>query len=458
MEQMGFEVKDKKILVVGLGRSGIAACYALADKGAKIYVQDSKKESDIEPELLKFLKNAGAECYFGREPETAGLDAVVLSPGVNPELGFVRKAADEGAEIIGELELAYRLGKGQYVGITGTNGKTTTTTLVGQIFKASGRKSHTVGNIGVAVISASVNADEDTWLVTETSSFQLETTKYFRPRVSAVLNLTPDHLDRHHTMENYGAAKAKIFARQTEDDYAVMNLDDDASYRLLSHGCRAKVVPFSRKKELDFGAYVNNGEIVISDLVTGEPVKICRVDEIKILGTHNLENVLAAAAICFCAGIDARVIGDTIRNFGGVEHRIEFCRELNGVKYYNDSKGTNVDAAVTAIKALEKNIILIAGGDGKGQDFDPFLGEFRGRIKHLILIGRDGRLIAEAADRAGFSNYSYGSDMEECVIKAHSMAEPGDSVILSPACASWDMYKNYEIRGNHFKECVNNLK
>lgn len=457
MKRNDFDVKGKKILVVGLGRSGIAACRALVAKKAELYVQDSKQEDAVDPQLISFLKDAGAVCYLGRLPETVGFDMVVLSPGVSPELGFVREAKEAGAEITGELELAYRLGKGQYVGITGTNGKTTTTTLVGQIFSASGRKSHTVGNIGVAVISASVDADDDTWLITETSSFQLETTRYFRPKVSAILNLTPDHLDRHHTMEAYGAAKARIFAAQGEDDFAVINYDDEGAKSLLSHGCRARVMPFSRKEELDFGAFVKDDKIVVTDIEAGEPVEICRVDEIKILGTHNLENVLAAAAICFCAGIDAQVIGDTIRAFGGVEHRIEFCRELNGVRYYNDSKGTNVDAAVTALKALEKNIIIIAGGDGKGQDFEPFLAEFEGRVKHMILLGRDGRLIAEAADKAGFTDYSFAADMEECVNKAHSLAEPGDSVLLSPACASWDMYKNFEVRGEHFKECVNGL-
>lgn len=452
-----FEVKDKKILVVGLGRSGIAACHALAEKGSKLFVQDSKKESEIDADLLRFLKDNKAVCYFGCQPEDETFHMVVLSPGVSPELGFVQEAKEKGAEIIGELELAYRLGHGKYVALTGTNGKTTTTTLLGEIFIAAGRKAYTVGNIGTAVISASLNADEETWLVTETSSFQLETTKYFRPMISAILNLTPDHLNRHHTMEAYGAAKAKIFAAQTEDDYAVINIDDENAYELLKHGCKAKVYPFSRTKELEKGAFIKEEKVFVTDLENDEPVEICSVKDIKVLGTHNLENVLAAAAMAYCAGIDAKVIGEAIGSFKGVEHRIEFCRELNGVRYYNDSKGTNVDAAITALKALEKNIILIAGGDGKSQDFDPFLEEFNGRVKHMILLGRDAKIIAASADKVGFDRYTFAQNMEECVEKAFALAEPGDSVLLSPACASWDMYKNFEVRGDHFKDCVNKL-
>lgn len=449
-------MKDKKVLIVGLGKSGIAAAQAMVRLKAEVFIQDSKKEEQVDPQLRTYLREKGVTCYFDRIPEDMGaFDMLILSPGVTPELPFITEAREKGAEIIGELEIAYRIGCGNYVAITGTNGKTTTTTLVGEIFKAAKRKTSVVGNIGVAVISASIDAEEEDWMITETSSFQLETTKYFKPAVSAILNLTPDHLNRHHTMEAYGAAKAKIFANQSADGYLVINYDDKECWR-LAEGCKATVVPFSRKEELDFGAFVKDNKIVIRT-ADGEIVEICGVDELKIIGGHNVENAVAAAAICYFAGISADVIGTAIKAFGGVEHRLEYCGEIEGVKYYNDSKGTNVDATVTALRAIEKNIILIAGGDAKGQDFTDFIKGFDGSVKKMILLGRDAHYIQEAADSAGFDDYIKCKDMEECVRKAYEIAEPGDNVLLSPACASWDMYDNFEQRGEHFKDCVSRL-
>ena len=450
------EMKEKNVLIVGLGKSGIAAAEAMVRLGAQVSVQDSKAEAAIDPRLVAFLKENDVTCYFNQMPtDMRQFDQLILSPGVSPELPFIEEAKAKGAEIVGELEVAFRLGSGNYVAITGTNGKTTTTTLVGEIFKAAERKTYVVGNIGVAVISASIDAPEDAWMVTETSSFQLETTKYFKPVVSALLNLTPDHLNRHHTMEAYGEAKAKIFANQGEDGYAIVNFDDQACWALAST-CRAKVVPFSRKHALDFGAFVEDGVIVIKN-EDRETISLCGVEELKIIGEHNLENALAAAAICYFAGIDAAVIADTLRQFGGVAHRIEYCGQIEGVKYYNDSKGTNIDAAVTALRALKENIILIAGGDAKGQDFDDFIRGFNGSVKYMILLGRDAKFIQEAAERQGFKDYVFCEDMDACVRKAYELAVPGDQVLLSPACASWDMYKNFEQRGDHFKACVDRL-
>lgn len=453
-------MKDKKVLVVGLGKSGIAAVQAMLKLGAEVSVQDSKSLNQVDPQLLNFLTGLpGGEnlgLYLGvMPPDMSEFDMMILSPGVDPQLPFVREAEEEGVEIIGELEIAYRIGRGHFVGITGTNGKTTTTTLTGEIFKNSGRSTHVVGNIGVAVISKSLDADEDDWLITETSSFQLQTARYFRPAVSAILNLTPDHLNRHHTMEEYGAAKAKIFENQREDGYCIMNYDDKVCWNLAKN-CRAKVVPFSRREELEFGAFVKDGQLVLRN-EEGELVTFCRADELQIIGGHNVENALAAAAISYFSGIEPDAISRTLRTFGGVEHRIEFSGEINGVKYYNDSKGTNVDATVTALRAIEKNIILIAGGDGKGQVFDELIENFQGSVKHMILLGRDAHLIAEAADRHGFGAYTYAKNMNECVQKAAEMASAGDTVLMSPACASWDMYNNYEQRGEHFKDCVAQL-
>ena len=450
------EMKKKKVLVVGLGKSGIAATQAMVRLEAEVYIQDAKEFEQVDHALAAYLKENGVTCYFNQLPPDMGVfDMLILSPGVSPELPFIEEAKVKGAEIIGELELAFRLGSGNYVAITGTNGKTTTTTLVGEMFKAASKNTYVVGNIGVAVVSASIDAPDDAWLVTETSSFQLETTKYFKPVVSALLNLTPDHLNRHHTMEAYGEAKAKIFANQGENEYAVVNFDDKVCWNLAKKS-KAKLVPFSRKEVLDFGAFVLDDKLVIKN-ETGMIVELCGVHELKIIGVHNLENALAAAAICYYAGIDADVISETLRTFGGVEHRIEYCGMVEGVKYYNDSKGTNIDAAVTALRAIRENIILIAGGDAKGQDFDSFIQAFNGSVKQMILMGRDAHLIQEAAERHGFKSYVFGKDMEECVRKAYELAEEGDTVLLSPACASWDMYKNFEQRGDHFKECVNRL-
>lgn len=449
-------LKGKRILVVGMGKSGIAAVQAMIKLGAEVSVQDSKSVEKIDEQLVNFFNGENVKCYFGAIPEDMNnFDMVILSPGVNPELEFIKEAEKDSAEIVGELEIAYRLAEGTFVAITGTNGKTTTTTLTGEIFKNSGRKTFVVGNIGVAVISKAAESTKEDWLVTETSSFQLQTIKEFKPFVSAILNLTPDHLNRHHTMEGYGAAKARIFENQDENGYCVVNYDDKLCLSLVDN-CKAKVVGFSRKEELPFGAFLRGETIVIKN-ESGEIIEICNKNDLKIIGDHNVENALAAAAISYFAGIDPQVIRKTLLDFRGVEHRIEYSGTIDGVKFYNDSKGTNVDAAVIALRAIKNNIILIAGGDGKGQEFDQLITNFNGCVKHMILIGRDGKLIAEAADRHGFSDYSYGKDMEECVRKAFDMAKSGDTVLLSPACASWDMYDNFEQRGQHFKDCVKRL-
>ena len=444
------------ILVVGMGRSGKAAIKALSGTGARLYAQDSQDASNMDEDFLEFLAEGHVKTFFGTLPDDMGMfDMLVLSPGVPPQLGFIQEAEQKGAEIIGELELAYRMTDAHFAAITGTNGKTTTTTLVGEIFKAAGRKTSVVGNIGNPVVTEAVNADRDAWMVTEVSSFQLETTKDFRPEVSAILNLTPDHLNRHKTMKAYGDAKARVAVNQSPDQYLIINHDDSAVIELAKQS-KATIVPFSRKEALSAGAYLDGDEIVIRDF-DGSLHDICSRNDLRIIGDHNVENVLAAAALCYFAGIDEKVIGDAVKAFPGVEHRIEFCGSSEGVDYYNDSKGTNVDAAVIALKALRNNIILIAGGDGKAQDFTDLAEHLSGVVKALVLLGRDGPLIEEAARRAGFEEiYSCGS-MEECVRRASEIAQSGDKVLLSPACASWDMYPNYEVRGRHFKQCVKDI-
>lgn len=451
------QLKDKKILVVGMGRSGIAAAQALLKLGAVVSVYDKKEENRIDTQLIQFLRNKNVTCYFGEEPQNTGsLDMVVISPGVPLDTGFVQKAKDAGAEVIGELEIACRVGKGKYAAITGTNGKTTTTTLVGAIFRNSGRKTYVVGNVGVAVISKALCTTEDDWLVTETSSFQLETTKYFRPEVSALLNITPDHLDRHKSMENYARAKAMIFRNQDENQYFIVNYDDVESMKLTDR-CRAKVIPFSRKAELSLGCFVLDGDIVIIN-EKGHFADICGADELKIPGAHNLENALAAAAVAYFAGISPEVIAKTLREFEGVEHRLEFCGEVDGIRFINDSKGTNPAASIKAIEAMKEKILLIAGGYDKGSEYDEFISAFQGKVKRLILLGKTAPKIKETAERLGFTDITMCRDMDEAVKAAHRLASPGDTVLLSPACASWDMYTCFEQRGEHFKNCIRDLE
>lgn len=444
------EIEGKKVLTVGLGKSGIAAASALKSLGAVVSVYDGKESDDKKA----WAAENGFPASFGSRPDTvAGYDMLVLSPGVPTDTDYVREAQEAGSEITGELELAYRYGNGKYIAITGTNGKTTTTTLVGEIFKHAGKKTEVVGNIGVAVMSKALQTDDDTYMVTECSSFQLETTKEFCPVVSALLNVTPDHLNRHKTMENYTLAKAKIFANQGEDEYFVYNADDAICVKTAAL-CRAKTVPFSRKKELDFGAYVKDGKIVIADGVS--VTEICGADELQMPGLHNLENALAGAAIAYFAGIAAEPIADTLRSFTGVSHRIERCGSKNGVFFVNDSKGTNPDAAIKAVISFQ-NIILIAGGYDKGSEYDEFIASFDGHVKELVLMGVTAPKIREAAEKAGFVNIHNVKNMKEAVEVSYRLAEPGDTILLSPACASWDMYAKFEDRGDDFKKCVSEL-
>jgi UDP-N-acetylmuramoylalanine--D-glutamate ligase len=449
--------KNKKVLVVGMGKSGVAVVQALIKLEAKVYIQDSKPKDDFNTQLITFLEDKTEHMYFGEAPDKNEVfDIIVLSPGVSPSTDFVDQGRRNGAEIIGELEIAFRVGKANYVAITGTNGKTTTTTLVGEIFRNAGLKTFIVGNIGVAVISKALSADSDSWLITETSSFQLETIKYFKPRISAILNITPDHLDRHGDMKNYGDAKARIFENQDEDDYFIVNYDDKNSFE-YEKNCKAKVIPFSRKAELSIGAYVKGENIVVKNQ-KGEIISICDKSKLQIPGAHNLENALAAVAITYFAGIDPDLIAETLLNFLGVEHRMEFCGEIDGVRFVNDSKGTNPDASIKAIEAIEGNIILIAGGYDKGSSYEEFIGSFKGKVKTLILLGKTAEKIRQTAEKMGFTNTIMAKDMDECVKEAVKASVSGDTVLLSPACASWDMYDCFEQRGEHFKLCIRKLE
>jgi len=457
MKHVAWEIKGKNVLVVGLGKSGIAAAQALVKRGARVSVQDAKTPDEIEAQLITYLQNEDVTCYFSTFPEDPdAFDLIVLSPGVSLDLPFIKDAQNKGVWVTGELELAYQLGPGHYIAITGTNGKTTTTTLVGEMFKSADRDTAVVGNIGVAVTTKATQATEDTWMITEVSSFQLETIRHFRPQVSAILNLTPDHMDRHKTMEEYGRVKARIFENQKISDYLIINYDDKPCYS-LAKDARATVVPFSRMHELRFGAFMLHGMITIRD-EAGVETQFCHQDELIIPGTHNLENALAATAIAYFAGIPADVIRHTLRGFAGVEHRIEFVDEIDGVRFVNDSKGTNPDAAIKAIEAIPAPIFLIAGGYDKGSDFGELIDAFGSKVEMAFLLGKTASKIKEEAESKGFTKTIILKDMDSCVKEAFRQAKPGTTVLLSPACASWDMYDNFEQRGRHFKDCVAGLE
>ena len=447
--------KDKRILIAGLGKSGTAAFDALVRSGSVPAVCDDRDIEKEEPLLFEKLLAAGAGRYFkGMPVPDEKWDYVIMSPGVPPSAPFAERARARGSVVIGELELSRRIGRGRYAAITGTNGKTTTTTLVGEIFRAAGLKTAVCGNIGTPVVSEAVDADDDTWLVTEVSSYQLETIDGFRPKIAAVLNLTPDHMDRHKSMENYAAAKARLFENQEADDVLIYNADDEQVCSLI-YGARSGKIPFSRTKVLAAGAFVSGGVIVFAD-PAGNTVPVIGAEELRIPGAHNLENALASAAAAFAAGVDHDVTAKVLKEFKGVEHRLEFVAEVDGVRFVNDSKGTNPDASVKAIDAVGNNILLIAGGYDKDADFTDYVRAAKGRVKKFLLLGTTAEKIRNCALAEGFApgDVIVAGSMEKAVSLGREYAEPGDTVLLSPACASWDMFKDFEERGDMFRELV----
>lgn len=449
------ELKGKKVLLVGLAKTGISTIKCLAKYGADITVNDIKTEDQLEEIIAEIKDIDGIKYILGHHPENiSDIDMVVVSPGVPLDLPFIKKVIEENKELIGEVELAYQLAKKTYfVGITGTNGKTTTTSLTGEIFEKAGKETYIVGNIGNPVIDAVQAANEGASFVTELSSFQLESIKDFRPSVSAVLNITEDHMNRHHTMENYIDAKARVFMNQDKENFCVLNYDDELT-RALAEKCNANVVFFSRLEKLEKGIYVENGDIIID---INEKINLMKVCELSLPGGHNLENCMAAAAMAYVSGIDIEVIREVLKTFKAVEHRLEFVKEVEGVKYVNDSKGTNPDSTIKAVQAYENPIILIAGGYDKGSTYDELLEIAKKNVKTLVLLGQTADKIEEAARRIGFTDIHRVEDMKEAVKTCHDIAKEGDIVLLSPACASWGMYKNFEVRGKDFKDNVNSL-
>jgi len=447
---------DKTVLVVGLARSGMAASKVLKSLGARVLANDIKTEYQLKDEASQ-LRALGVELYLGTKPDKLidEADLVVISPAIPIDAAFVQKAISQGKEVISEIELAYRLCKAPIVAITGTNGKTTTTSLVGEILKETGKIVHVVGNIGVPFVGKVEEIDEDDIVVAEISSFQLEAISQFHPRVCAILNITEDHLDRHKTMENYINMKMRIFENCTEADWVVLNADDNETVKLKER-TQANVLFFSRKHILEQGAWVEDGQVMVN---IGEGrERVCHVDDIFIPGSHNLENALAATLMARILGVSPQSIASTLKTFRGVEHRIEFVDIIDGVKFYNDSKGTNPEASIKAIQAMKGPTVLIAGGYDKGTSFSSFIDAFGNTISHMVVLGETADKIIKAAQEKGFVNVHRVKTLEEGVIKAFSLAMPGGNVLLSPACASWDMFKNFEERGRIFKEAVKALR
>ncbi len=458
------ELKDRRVIVVGTGKSGIGSAVLLEKNGVLPVLYDQNDKTDKEAVKAVIRKKLGketkAEVYTGDFPKAIVENAVltVLSPGVPVDADFVVYMKEHGMHVWGEIELAYHFAKGSVIAITGTNGKTTTTSLVGQIMQAHYDSVYIVGNIGNPYTDAAPLMREDTVSVAEISSFQLETIEEFHPRVSAILNITPDHLNRHHTMENYVAAKEAVTINQTQEDYCILNYENEYT-RNFGDRCPAKVVYFSSAQRLENGLYYENEDIYLA--VEGVPQRLLNVKtDMNLVGVCNIENVMAAIGISMSAGVPMETIVAAVKRFVAVEHRIEYVATKKGVVYYNDSKATNTDAAIQGIKAMDRPTILIGGGYDKDSTYDDWIRCFDSKVKKLVLIGQTREKIAACAVRCGFPKEdilfedTFEAALEACVREAAA----GDAVLLSPACASWGMFPNYEVRGTQFKEYVMNLK
>jgi UDP-N-acetylmuramoylalanine--D-glutamate ligase len=444
----------KNVLVVGLGKSGVASALFLEARGARVTVSDARRQQQLQDQIPALL-DKGITVETGKHGERTfqNQDLIVVSPGVPIDLAQLARARRAGTPVIGEIELAARFLQGEIVAITGSNGKTTTTALTGEVIAAGGSKTLVGGNIGTPAISFVEQSTADTWVVLEISSFQLETIESFRPRISAILNLSPDHLDRHGSMANYFAAKARIFENQTAGDFAVLNADDEPTAALAS-GLRPGVYWFSRKREVERGAFVRGGQILFRDERGERAVMAC--GEITLKGAHNLENVLAAVVMGSLAGVEAARIRTAVKDFKAVEHRLEFVATIAGVDYYNDSKATNVDATIKALEAFAGGIHIILGGKDKGSDYsvlNRLLGE---RVRRVYTIGAAAHKIE--SQLASSVPITSSGTLGEAIRAASGNARPGEIVLLAPACSSFDQFHSYEERGRAFKAEVRALE
>jgi UDP-N-acetylmuramoylalanine--D-glutamate ligase len=448
------DVRGKRVTVVGLARSGFAACKALLERGAAVTATDRAAAETLQVDL-GWLAARGARVETGAHSRSHFLetDLIVVSPGVPTDLPLLRAAQARGVPVWGEVELAWRLTPARFLGITGTNGKSTTTSLVGAMLQAGGLPCVVAGNIGLALCEVVTRLSAADWVVAELSSFQLETIVAFRPRVAVLLNLAPDHLDRYPGVESYYAAKARIFLNQTAEDVAVLNADDPLA---LEHARSAQSYPllFSRTRLLGDGAFLRHGRLVVRRSGTLEPV--CEVDRIRIQGVHNVENSLAAAAAAAAAGVPSAALARALQDFPGLPHRLELIAEIRGVRYVNDSKGTNVGAVQKSLESYGRGVVLIAGGKDKGGDFRPLRPLVAGRVKRLLLIGQARATMREQL--AGACPTEELPSLAAAVARAADIAGAGDTVLLSPACASFDMFRDFEDRGEAFRRAVLDLR
>lgn len=450
------DLKGKRVLVFGSGKSGIGAAELLGQVGACPVLYDGNPDLDKEVVLHKTASIKETDIYAGGLPEEVqkSLDLAVLSPGVPTDLPLVKSFYEQGLPVWGEVELAFRTGKGRVLAITGTNGKTTTTALLGKIMEDAEDSVFVVGNIGTPYTSKALEMTEDSVTVAEISSFQLETIEKFAPCVSAILNITEDHLNRHHTMEEYIRVKELIVKNQKPEDVCVLNYEDPV-LREFGKNIVPQTVYFSSERRLEKGIFLEDGQIILK--TEDQEISLVKTDDLKLLGKHNFENVMAAAAMAYYAGVSVESIRKSICEFTAVEHRIEYVTEKNGVVYYNDSKGTNPDAAIKGIQAMNRPTWLIGGGYDKGSSYDEWLNSFDGKVRSLVLIGQTKEKIREAAERLGVCSCILCEDLQEAVKICSEKAQPGEAVLLSPACASWGQFDNYEQRGDCFKEYVKNL-
>ncbi len=448
------DLLNKKALVVGIGISGIAACKLLCKRGAKVTIADSNTLEKISFDLTE-LNELGVEIITGSNPEDVLVyDIIVLSPSVPFGLPFIQKAIENKITVVPEIELAYLLSKGKIVGITGTNGKTTTTNLVSSIFAKTKESVFETGNIGKPVSDYADISNENSYFITELSSYMLESIDKYHVNSAIILNITEDHLLRHKTMENYKNAKMNILKNQDENDNVILNLDDEYT-KVMGEATKAKAYYFTTKNNEKADMYIKDGAIY--ENITGLNQKFIEIKDIKILGVHNLYNIMASGICALLNGISKDEVVEVIKNYMGVEHRIEYVKTIDDVTYYNDSKGTNVDASVCAIDAMVRPIVLIAGGDEKNVSLDELIVNIKNKVKFCVFVGKTKDKLASGCEALGYKNFVVVNDYKEAVDMAKSHAENGDCVLLSPACASFDMFKNFEQRGNYFKELVRSL-
>lgn len=452
------EWHNRRVLVVGLARSGIAAAKLLCEQGAAVTVNDSKTAEEL-GETLSPLSGFPLTYALGQPAlplVEQRFDLLILSPGISVNAAFVQRAIAIGTEVIGEVELAYRLARGQLAAVTGTNGKTTTVSLLGDMGQRAGRTTHVVGNIGLPYSSAVRDSRAEDLFVCEISSFQMETAVDFHPQVAALLNITEDHLNRHGTMEEYTRMKMRVFRNQTATDTAVLNADDPL-VMAQRDAIRSRVLLFSRKQEVAEGAFVRSGRVILR--INGDETDVLAASEIRIKGPHNLENALAALCVGAAIGLPIRAMRESLTDFAGVEHRIEFVRNVDGVAYINDSKGTNPDSTIKAIQTMDRPTVMLLGGYDKHADFRPMAMEMIASpcIREVVLLGATAAQLEKELSEAGFTAIRHATSFEDAVLQARQLAKPGWNVLLSPACASWDMFTDYEQRGHVFKDLVAKL-